>query len=148
MTACVANPYARSRPTEALNRSLTSERLSEAVSLIALMGAGLKLDRRFGWRRWSSTWRLLLVAMPLTIDGAMMFGRLVLNLPWAESLLLGAALSSTDPVLASDVQTGSPGKGEEVRFALTSEAGLNDGLAFPFAMLAPAVARPSEVSWQ
>ncbi len=118
--------------------------------LIAIMGAGLKLDRRFSWRGWLSTWRLLLVAMPLTIGGTMMFGRVILGLPWAESLLLGAALSPTDPVLASDVQTGPPGKGEEgeVRFALTSEAGLNDGLAFPFVMLALAFARPDEVSWQ
>ena len=42
------------------------------------------------------------------------------------------------PVLASDVQVGKPRSGEEdeVRFALTSEAGLNDGLAFPFVHLA------------
>ncbi|MEZ5180092.1 MAG: cation:proton antiporter [Acidimicrobiales bacterium] len=43
--------------------------------------------------------------------------------------------SPTDPVLASDVQVGPPGDADhedDVRFALTSEAGLNDGLAFPF----------------
>jgi NhaP-type Na+/H+ or K+/H+ antiporter len=52
----------------------------------------------------------------------------------ATALLLGAVLAPTDPVLASDVQVGPPGEEEEdeVRFALTSEAGLNDGLAFPF----------------
>jgi NhaP-type Na+/H+ or K+/H+ antiporter len=31
------------------------------------MGAGLKFDRPLGLRRWSSTWRLLAVVMPLTI---------------------------------------------------------------------------------
>ncbi|HEU0095482.1 MAG TPA: cation:proton antiporter, partial [Rhizomicrobium sp.] len=48
-----------------------------------------------------------------------------------------------------DVQTGPPGSGEkgEVRFALTSEAGLNDGLAFPFVMLALALAQVGTVSW-
>jgi sodium/hydrogen antiporter len=47
-------------------------------------------------------------------------------------------LAPTDPVLASDVQVGRPGEGDgpRVRFALTSEAGLNDGLAFPFVHLA------------
>jgi NhaP-type Na+/H+ or K+/H+ antiporter len=51
-------------------------------------------------------------------------------------------LAPTDPVLASDVQVGPPHEPEEddVRFSLTSEAGLNDGLAFPFVNLAVAVA--------
>jgi NhaP-type Na+/H+ or K+/H+ antiporter len=45
-------------------------------------------------------------------------------------------------VLAGDVQVGPPTEGGEhpVRFALTTEAGLNDGLAFPFVYLALAVA--------
>ena len=45
-------------------------------------------------------------------------------------------------MLASDVQVGPPGEGleDEVRFTLTSEAGLNDGLAFPFVNLAIALA--------
>jgi NhaP-type Na+/H+ or K+/H+ antiporter len=57
-------------------------------------------------------------------------------------LLLGAVLAPTDPVLAADVQVGPPRTGEEdeVRFGLTSEAGLNDGLAFPFVHLAIALA--------
>jgi NhaP-type Na+/H+ or K+/H+ antiporter len=45
-------------------------------------------------------------------------------------------------VLAGDVQVGAPLEGGEhpVRFSLTTEAGLNDGLAFPFVYLALAVA--------
>jgi NhaP-type Na+/H+ or K+/H+ antiporter len=60
----------------------------------------------------------------------------------AAAILLGAVLAPTDPVLASDVQVEGPEEGEEdeVRFALTSEAGLNDGLAFPFTNLAILVA--------
>jgi NhaP-type Na+/H+ or K+/H+ antiporter len=61
----------------------------------------------------------------------------------ASALLLGAALAPTDPVLASDVQVEGPDvedgvseptpeEDDEVRFALTSEAGFNDGAAFPF----------------
>ena len=58
------------------------------------------------------------------------------------ALLLGACLAPTDPVLAADVQVGPPRSGEEdkVRFGLTSEAGLNDGFAFPFVNLAIALA--------
>jgi sodium/hydrogen antiporter len=123
------------------NRYLT-ERLTEFVVIVSLMGAGLKLDRPVSWRGWGSTWRLLGIAMPLTIAGIALLGWAVLGLGAAAALLLGAALAPTDPVLASDVQVGPPqsGKEDDVRFALTSEAGLNDGAAFPFVYLAIAVA--------
>jgi len=113
------------------------EKLCEAVVIISLMGAGLKLDRPIGLRAWATTWRLLGIAMPLTIAAVALVGY-GLGLSIALALLLGAALAPTDPVLASDVQVGKPGAGEEgeVKFALTSEAGLNDGLAFPFVHLA------------
>lgn len=123
------------------SRYLT-ERLTELVIIVALMGAGLKIDRPLGWRRWMVTWRLLGIAMPLTIIAIALLGWWLLGLGIASALLLGASLAPTDPVLASDVQVGPPQSGEEdeVRFALTSEAGLNDGLSFPFVYLAIALA--------
>ena len=118
-----------------------AERLTELVVLIALVGAGLRFDTRCGWRRWSTTWRLLGLTMPLCILAGAWLGYYLLGFGLASALLLGAALAPTDPVLASDVQVGGPGEGQEdpVRFALTSEAGLNDGLAFPFVWLAIAL---------
>jgi len=115
---------------------------SELIVLVALMGAGLKLDRPVGLKAWGLTWRLLGVAMPLTILGVALAGYAVVGLAPAAALLLGAALAPTDPVLASDVQVGPPKSGEvdDVRFSLTSEAGLNDALAFPFVNLAIALA--------
>jgi NhaP-type Na+/H+ or K+/H+ antiporter len=115
------------------------ERLSEMAVIISLMGAGLKLDRPLGWRAWASTWRLLAVTMPLCIAAMALGGIWLAGLPLAAAALLGAVTAPTDPVLASSVQVGPPsqsGKEPEVRFALTSEAGLNDGLAFPFVHLA------------
>ncbi len=118
------------------------EHLSEFVVIISLMGAGLKIDRPFGWKRWRLTWRLLGIAMPLTILGLVWLGENLLGLSLAAAVLLAGALAPTDPVLASDVQVGPPMDREEdeVRFTLTSEAGLNDGLAFPFVLLAIAIA--------
>lgn len=115
-----------------------TERFTEFVVIIALMGAGLKIDRVVGWRRWAITWRLILVAMPLSILAITMLANWALGLPLAIALLLAASLAPTDPVLASDVQVGPPKSGEEdeVRFGLTSEAGVNDGAAFPFVHLA------------
>ncbi|MEU5526446.1 cation:proton antiporter [Micromonospora chersina] len=121
--------------------------LTEIGVIVALMGAGLKIDRPLSWARWSSTWRLLAVAMPLCIAAVALLGWWWAGLVPAAALLLGAALAPTDPVLASDVQVGEPTDVEdsedEVRFALTSEAGLNDGLAFPFVYAAIAIATTS-----
>ena len=120
-----------------------AERLTELVVIVSLMGAGLKLRRPLGWRTWSSTWRLLGVAMPITIAGIAVLAGAGLGLPLATAVLLGAVLAPTDPVLASDVQIEGPSEDDaddEVRFALTSEAGLNDALAFPFTNLAIALA--------
>ncbi len=120
--------------------------LAEVCVIISLMGAGLALDRRVGRKRWATTWRLLGIAMPLCILGLMLLGLWVLGLGLAGALLVAAVLAPTDPVLASEVQVGEPAESEEelggedeVRFGLTSEAGLNDGLAFPFVYLAIAI---------
>lgn len=117
------------------------ERLTEAVVVISLVGAGLSIDRR-RFRHWAVTARLLLVTMPLTILLLAVGGWWLAGLSVPAALLLGAVLSPTDPVLAGDIQVGAPNSREEhpVRFALTSEAGLNDGLAFPFVYLAIAAA--------
>jgi NhaP-type Na+/H+ or K+/H+ antiporter len=147
------------------------ERVTEFTILVALMGVGLAIDRSFDWRSraawaaWSPTWRLLAVAMPLTIASVALLGW-GLGLAPAAALLLGAALAPTDPVLASDVQVEGPavdGTGDsgtdddealgepvdekdDVRFALTSEAGLNDGLAFPFVTAAVLMASAGGLS--
>ena len=58
-----------------------------------------------------------------------------LGLPLGAAILLGGMLAPTDPVLASDVQVAEPIDRDRLRFALTGEAGLNDGTAFPFVLL-------------
>jgi sodium/hydrogen antiporter len=120
-----------------------TEILTEIGVITALMGAGLAINRVPGWRSWSTTVRLLAVTMPLTIAAIAVLGWWVLGLTPAAAVLLGAVLAPTDPVLASDVQVPGPngdGDDDEVRFAVTSEAGLNDGLAFPFTNLAILIA--------
>ena len=143
------------------------EHLTEFTVIVALMGVGLALDRPLrlsnlrGWSSWAGTWRMLGIAMPLCIGGVWLLGWGLLGIAPAAALLLGASLAPTDPVLASDVQVSGPtaldddaeehegiDEDDDVRFALTSEAGLNDGLAFPFVMAAIALAGSSDVgSW-
>jgi NhaP-type Na+/H+ or K+/H+ antiporter len=114
------------------------EKATEFIVIISLMGAGLKIGRPFTLANWGITIRLLAIVMPLTIGAIALSGHWILGLPLASALLLGACLAPTDPVLASDVQIERPNSddGDEARFALTSEAGLNDALAFPFVYLA------------
>lgn len=130
---------------------IMAERLTEAAVIVSLMGAGLKIDTPIGLRRWRLAWRLLGIAMPLTIGLVALLGWGLLGLNLGAAILLGAVLAPTDPVLARDVQVGPPGAGDTDpgRFALTAEAGLNDGLAFPFVYLAiaAAAAHPNGFGW-
>ncbi|MGB7406344.1 MAG: cation:proton antiporter, partial [Pacificimonas sp.] len=110
---------------------------SEFAVIIALFGTGIRIDDVTTWSNWRPATGLLLIGMPLTIIAVALLGSWA-GLGMAAAVLLGAVLAPTDPVLAADVQVGPPLEGGEhpVRFALTSEAGLNDGLAFPLVYLA------------
>jgi NhaP-type Na+/H+ or K+/H+ antiporter len=125
------------------------ERVAEAALVMALFSAGLKLDRPIALREWSSVTRLLLLAMPLTIAAVALLGSALLGLSGAAALLLGSALAPTDPVLAGDIGVGPPGDEEEhePNFALTAEAGLNDGLAAPFVLAGLFVAEQGGSDW-
>lgn len=138
-----------------LDQPDVTERVAELAVIVALTGAGLKLNRSAGLRRWATAWRLIGVTMPLTILAAAALGMWLLGLTPAAALLLGAVLAPTDPVLAADVQVeepeiaGAAGDDHEVPFALTAEAGINDGLAFPFtnAAIAMAIAGSDPSNW-
>lgn len=120
------------------------ERITEIAVIIVLFATGLRIDNVRELRRWRPTVRLLLFAMPMTIAAVTVLGWAMAGMTLAGALMLGAVLAPTDPVLAGDVQVGPPLEGREhpVRFALTAEAGLNDGLAFPFVYLALILAAP------
>jgi len=165
-------PLPSGLPLDPQEQQPVIEHVTELTVIVSLMGVGLALDRplsflrRETWARWSSTWRLLAIAMPLTIGSVALLGW-ALGLAPAVALLLGAALAPTDPVLASDVQVAGPrtvsgggddgseddqaaghevDEADELRFALTSEAGLNDGLAFPFVYAAILIATAGGVA--
>src|SRR5437868_12029268 len=68
--------------------------------------------------------------MPLTAIIIAAATKLLTDLNWTESFLLGALLSPTDPVLSSSVVT-NPRVPPLIRHSLNLESGLNDGLALP-----------------
>lgn len=97
---------------------------------------------RAGFRDLASAWRLpgraLLFGFPLTLVGTALLAHFVARLPWAESFLLGAALSPTDPVFASAI-IGRKEIPWRLRHLLNVESGLNDGLALPVVVVLIAV---------
>jgi sodium/hydrogen antiporter len=125
------------------------EHVAEIALIFALFSSGLKLDRALRWREWGSVTRLLVLAMPLTMAGIALFGSQVMGLSLGAALLLGAILAPTDPVLAGDIGVGPPGDEaeHEPNFALTAEAGGNDGLAAPLVLLGLFVAEEGGTDW-
>ncbi len=155
-------PLPDGMPLDPTANRVSIEHITELAVIVSLMGVGLALDRPLdlkrlaSWRSWGSTWRLLGIAMPLTIAAMAGLG-MAAGLGAAGALLLGSVLAPTDPVLASDVQVAGPQTNDEheieepdeLRFTLTSEAGLNDGLAFPFVYAAIFIAtgKTSGAEW-
>jgi NhaP-type Na+/H+ or K+/H+ antiporter len=118
---------------------------TELVVIISLMGTGLKIDQPFSFKTWVAPFRLVSVTMIVCIALVALLAHWLLNFNLAAAILLGAVLAPTDPVLASDVQVEPPmeGRKENVKFSLTAEAGMNDGMSFPFTWLAILIAGAS-----
>ena len=74
--------------------------------------------------------------MTITVGLTTVAAMTLFDLSLGAAIIFGAVLAPTDPVLASDVQVAHARDTGRVRFTLTGEAGLNDGTAFPFLMLA------------
>jgi NhaP-type Na+/H+ or K+/H+ antiporter len=91
---------------------------------------------------WRLPGRLLLLGLPLTLGMTAAAAVGLLRRSWAEALLIGAALSPTDPVFAAAIigREDIPGR---IRHLLNVESGLNDGLALPIVVVLIAVAKGS-----
>jgi len=111
------------------------EHLTEVAVLFSLFVCGLKLRLPLRDRKWRVAFGLAGPVMVLTIAGVCLLLHYGLGLAWGPSMLIGAILAPTDPVLASLVQVNDAKDYDSVRFGLSGEAGLNDGVAFPFVIL-------------
>lgn len=109
--------------------------LTEIAVIISLFTAGLKLRLPLDSMEWRVAFWLATFSMLITIFLMTLFAHLVFGFSVGAAILLSAILAPTDPVLASSVQVLGPEDQDRLRFSLTAEAGLNDGIAFPFVML-------------
>jgi sodium/hydrogen antiporter len=112
------------------------EHVTEIVLIVSLFVGGLKLRLPPHAPEWRAAYRLAGPVMLLGIAGVTLLGYFAFGLTPAAALLLGAVLAPTDPVLASEVTVANAKDKDRMRYALSGEAGLNDGAAFPFVILA------------
>jgi NhaP-type Na+/H+ or K+/H+ antiporter len=111
------------------------ERLAEVALLISLFAVGMRLGVPLRDRRWRLPLRLAFLSLAAMVALVAGLGILGLGLSPGEAVLLGAILAPTDPVLASGVQSQPGADPDRLGFSLAGEGGLNDGAAFPFAVL-------------
>lgn len=109
---------------------------------IAVVGAALRLPTGYLRRCWQELAVILSGGMVLMwLIGAGM-AMLILQWPLLPSLLLGAALAPTDPVLATSIVSGRFADNmvpERLRNTISAESGANDGLALPLLLIPAAL---------
>ena len=115
--------------------SVWMEHLTEVAVVFSLFVSGLKLRLPLKDRTWRVAFGLAGPVMILSIAGLCLALHYLFGLSWGVSMLIGAMLAPTDPVLAALVQVNDARDDDRVRFGLSGEAGLNDGTAFPFVIL-------------
>lgn len=108
------------------------EHLTEVAVLVSLFISGLKLRMPLRHPAWKSAYVLAGPVMLACIAGVTLVCHYLFGLGWGISVLIGAILAPTDPVLASLVQVNNARDNDRVRYGLSGEAGFNDGTAFPF----------------
>ncbi len=126
-------------PESVVRRGKLLEQLARVALALAVFDITLRTEPSDLRRNARRIGVLLVIVMPgmwlLTSLGA----GLLLGLPLALALVLGATLTPTDPGVASALVTGVlPNRllPRGVRMSLQVEAGANDGLALPFVLFA------------
>jgi sodium/hydrogen antiporter len=106
---------------------------------ISLMAVALRLNRRRLHRNRRALATLLGLLMPAMWLASAALVLVILGVPAPLAAIIGAAITPTDPVVATSIMTGKVAETNlppRVRHTLTAESGANDGLAMPFLALA------------
>lgn len=107
-------------------------RLTLAISLMAV---ALRLPRGQVRRHFRALTTLLGLGMPAMWIASTLLTLLILGVPAPVAILMGAAITPTDPVVAAAIVTGKVAESNlpsRIRHVLSAESGANDGLALPF----------------
>lgn len=113
--------------------------ISRIVLCVQIIAVAVELPKKYMKKHWLS---VAIFLLPVMTAGWLIVGlfiwALIPHFNFAESLLVSACVTATDPVLAAAVV----GKGKfaervpgHLRNLLSAESGCNDGMAFPFIFL-------------
>ncbi len=97
--------------------------------LAVLFPDGMKINIGQLRQSWELPAKALFLGLPLTIVIVAFIAHQFVGLYWYQSLLVGAVLSPTDPVVAAAII--QPNVPHKLRNLINVESGLNDGLALP-----------------
>lgn len=128
------------KPTEWGNTDYITLELSRIVLIVQIFAVAVELPKKYMLKHW---WSVTVLLLPVMIFGwvvsSVFIWKLVPTLRWIDALCVAGCVTATDPVLASAVV----GKGKfarrvpgHLRNLLSAESGCNDGMAFPFVILA------------
>ena len=120
------------------NETVILEEAALVTLGVALVGVALRLPVGYASGKWRLLVVLLGIVMPLMwiVSGLLVY--LILGLPFWVSVLIGAIVTPTDPVVASSIVAGGVAERNlpaPLRHAISAESGFNDGLALPFVVL-------------
>lgn len=115
--------------------------LEEAARLtlaIGLMGVALRIPKGYAPRHWRFLAIVLGLVMPLMWLSTGLLVYWLLGLPFWVAMLIGAVVTPTDPIVSTDIVTGEVAEQNipaRLRHLISTESGLNDGLAYPIVLL-------------
>lgn len=120
------------------NKETFIEEAARLTLAIGLMGVALRLPKGYVPRNWRPLAVVLGPVMLLmwVISGLLVYW--ILGLPFWVAMLIGAVVTPTDPVVSTSIVTGVVAEEnipKRLRHLISTESGLNDGLAYPFVML-------------
>ncbi|MGA7934872.1 MAG: cation:proton antiporter, partial [Kovacikia sp.] len=114
------------------------EQTARFTLAIGLMGVALRLPQQYFFRHWKPLAILLGLVMPLMWIASGLLIYWILRIPFWEAMLVGAAITPTDPIVSTAIVTGVVAEEnlpERIRHLISAESGSNDGLAYPFVLL-------------
>ncbi|MFL9458257.1 cation:proton antiporter [Tolypothrix bouteillei VB521301_2] len=114
------------------------EQTARFTLAIGLMGVALRLPKGYFFRNWRPLAVLLGLVMPAmwVVSGLLVYW--ILKIPFWEAMLVGAAITPTDPIVSTSIVTGVVAEDNlpaRLRHIISAESGANDGLAYPFVLL-------------
>lgn len=127
-------------PTTWGNTDYITIEISRVVLIVQIFAVAVELPKKYMLRHW---WSITVLLFPVMTYGwlfsSVFIWKLVPTLRWIQALCISGCITATDPVLAAAVV----GKGKfakrvpgHLRNLLSAESGCNDGMAFPFVIMA------------